>query len=221
MKNDAKKRIIEVIETHKKMVAEFETGHTETVAAAAEAITKALENQGTIYICGNGGSAADAQHIAAEFVGRFALERGALPAIALTTDTSVITSIANDYGYENVFARQVEGLAKQGDILWAISTSGTSQNIIAAARLAKRKGATVLAFTGTENSELERIADICLCASDRSTARSQEIHQLAFHIICDLVEHSVCTDEKLKAYSGKMRGLAHRLIRERVEQKSL
>jgi D-sedoheptulose 7-phosphate isomerase len=115
-----------------------------------------------------------------------------LAAVALSTDTSIITSIANDYAYEDVFARQVEALVKKGDILWAFSTSGTSANVIAAAKLARKKGASVLAFTGKANSKLEQIADICLCANDESTARSQEIHQLAYHIICELVEQSFC-----------------------------
>jgi len=190
MNSTIKKQIIETIETHKKMLAELKEGAIETIAAAAEAITRALKQNGTVYLCGNGGSAADAQHIAGELVGRFKRERKALAAVALSTDTSILTSIANDYAYENVFARQVEALVREGDILWAFSTSGTSPSIIAAAQLAKERGALVLAFTGTTNSRLEEIADICFCAGSESTERSQEIHQLAYHIICDLVEQS-------------------------------
>ena len=190
MNSTIKKQIIETIETHKKMLAELKEGAIETIAAAAEAITRALKQNGTVYLCGNGGSAADAQHIAGELVGRFSRERKALAAVALSTDTSILTSIANDYAYENVFARQVEALVRKGDILWAFSTSGTSPSIIAAAQLAKEKGARVIAFTGRANSKLEKIADICFCAGSESTARSQEIHQLAYHIICDLVEQS-------------------------------
>ena len=192
MNESIKKQIIEAIETHKKMIAEFQISGVETLATAAEAIIKSLKQNGRIYLCGNGGSAADAQHIAGELVGRFERERRPLPAVALTTDTSVITSISNDYGYENVFARQVEALVREDDILWVFSTSGTSANVIAAAELAKQKGACVLAFTGKPGSKLEQIADICLCANDKSTARSQEIHHLAYHIICDLVEQSFC-----------------------------
>ena len=190
MDEDIKKQIIETIETHKKMTAEFQKSGIETVAAISQAIVKSLEQNGTIYLCGNGGSAADAQHIAGEFVGRFKRERKALAAVALSTDTSVITCIANDYSYEKVFSRQVEALVREGDILWAFSTSGTSANVIAAAESAKNKGANVIAFTGRINSKLEQISDICFCAEDESTARSQEIHQLAYHIICDLVECS-------------------------------
>lgn len=192
MEKSIEKQIETAIGAHKKMVAEFEAGGTEAIAATAGAIIKSLKQGGTIYICGNGGSAADAQHIAGEIVGRFARERKGLAAVALTTDTSVITSVANDYGYENVFARQVEALVKEGDILWAISTSGTSTNVVAAAELAKKKGACVLAFTGRADSKLEQIADICLCVDNKSTARSQEIHQIAYHIISDLVEQSFC-----------------------------
>ncbi|NQT03412.1 MAG: SIS domain-containing protein [Planctomycetes bacterium] len=188
MDEDIKKQITATIETHKKMLGEFEESGIDTVVAIAQAITRALEQNGTVYLCGNGGSAADAQHIAGELVGRFRRERKALAAVALSTDTSVITCLANDYAYEYVFARQVEALVREGDILWAFSTSGTSANIISAAESAKKKGAYVIAFTGTINSELEQTADICFCAEDESTARSQEIHQLAYHIICDLVE---------------------------------
>lgn len=188
MDEDIKQQVTETIETHKKMLAEFQESGVETVVAISEAIIRALENNGTIYLCGNGGSAADAQHIAGELVGRFKRERKALAAVALSTDTSVMTCIANDYAYENIFARQVEALAREGDILCAFSTSGTSTNIILAAELAKKKGASVIAFTGRINSKLEQIADICFCAENESTARSQEIHQLAYHIICDLVE---------------------------------
>lgn len=190
MSEDTIKHITETIERHKKALAKFESDALDTLALAAETITRTIKKGGRVYTCGNGGSAADAQHIASELVGRFERERKGLPAVALTTDTSVITSLANDYGYENVFAKQVEALVSKGDILWAISTSGTSANIIAAAELAKKKNATVLAFTGKPDSKLEQIANICLCANDESTARSQEIHQLAYHIICDLVERS-------------------------------
>ncbi len=190
MDDGLRKTITETIETHKKMVAELQESGIETLIAAAKTIIKSLKSDGRVYLCGNGGSAADAQHIAGELVGRFKRERKALPAVALTTDTSVITSISNDDSFEHTFVRQVEALVTEGDILWAISTSGTSANVIAAAELAKEKGACVLAFTGRSNSKLERIADICFCADDKSTARSQEIHQLAYHMICDLVEQS-------------------------------
>jgi D-sedoheptulose 7-phosphate isomerase len=192
MSKIAKKLIAKTIEAHEKLLSNFRKSGVDVIVAAAEAIISALKKDKTVYLCGNGGSAADAQHIAAEFVGRFKRERKALAAVALSTDTSILTSIANDYSYEDVFARQVEALVTEGDILWAFSTSGSSPNIIKAARLAGQKGACVLAFTGKSNSKLEQIADICFCADSESTARSQEMHQLAYHIICDLVEQNFC-----------------------------
>lgn len=190
MNEETRNHIVEAIETHKKMTAALGTDSIEIIAAIADAITTALELDGTVYLCGNGGSAADAQHIAGEFVGRFRRERKALAAVAFSTDTSVLTAIANDYSYERIFARQAEALVREGDILWAFSTSGTSANVIAAVEVAREKHARVIAFTGTADSELEQMADFCFCANAEFTARSQEIHQLAYHIICDLVELS-------------------------------
>ncbi|UCE48884.1 MAG: SIS domain-containing protein [Phycisphaerales bacterium] len=190
MKKDTREQIVRSIDTHSKMIAEFRQAGIDIIAAIAEAITDTLKRDGTVYICGNGGSAADAQHIAGELVGRFCRERKALAAVALTTDTSILTSIANDYAYEKVFARQAEALIRSNDLLWAFSTSGTSANVVAAVEIARNKGARVIAFTGRSKSTLERMADLCFCADSESTARSQEIHQLAYHIICDLVERS-------------------------------
>ncbi|MDD5327737.1 MAG: D-sedoheptulose 7-phosphate isomerase [Phycisphaerae bacterium] len=192
MNKSIRKKITKTIEAHKKTVAEFQADGVEAIEAAANLITKTFKRNGRLYICGNGGSAADAQHIASEFIGRFERERKPLPAVALTTDTSILTSIANDYGYENTFVKQVEALVKKGDVLWGISTSGSSPNIIAAVKSAKKKGAKVLAFTGKKNSKLENMADVCLCANSKSTARSQEIHLLGLHIICGLVEDNFC-----------------------------
>jgi D-sedoheptulose 7-phosphate isomerase len=190
MSNDVKKQVQAIIEAHEKLVSEFKAGAIETIIEAGDAISKRLQNGGCVYICGNGGSAADAQHIAGELVGSFEKERKGLAAVALTTDSSVMTSVSNDYGYENLFYKQVEALVKEGDILWAISTSGSSANVVAAAELAKEKGAMVLSFTGKKKSKLEEISDVCLCTTSNSTARSQELHQLAYHIICCLVEQN-------------------------------
>ncbi len=180
----------ETVQEHQTLVGRFERDGAELAGRIAAMITESLAAGGTLYLCGNGGSAADAQHIAGEFVGRFRTERRALPAVALSTDTSVLTCIANDYDYESVFARQVEALVKEGDVLWTFSTSGTSPNVLKAARLAQDQGARVIAFTGRADSPLEEVADLCLCADAKATARSQEIHQLAYHIVCDLVERS-------------------------------
>ena len=190
MNSSIKNKITEVIETHKKMLSQLEASGPGVIADIADAITKSIKKGGTVYICGNGGSAADAQHIASELVNRFECNRKALPAVAFTTDTSVITSIGNDNSYEAIFARQAEAFVKRGDVFWAISTSGSSPNVLAAVKVARQKRALIIAFTGKPNSSLERFADICLCADSKSAARSQEIHQLAYHIICGLVEQN-------------------------------
>lgn len=185
---DAGKRIAAAIARHKEMVAEMERAGVASVAAAARLIVASLKAGGKVLVCGNGGSAADAQHIAGELVGRFTRERNAFAAIALSTDTSVMTSIGNDYGYDWVFARQVDGLGKKGDVLWALSTSGSSPNIMMAVDLARKRGMHVIAFTGKPGTRLEKEAEVCFCAADTATCRSQEMHELAYHIICDLVE---------------------------------
>ncbi len=184
-----KQRILDTIERHKKLLADLEANGIEFIEQAAKLLIDCIAGGGCIYICGNGGSAADAQHIAAELVGRFIRERKGLSAVALTTDTSILTSIGNDYGFEQIFSRQVEALVKQGDVLWAFSTSGTSKNILAAAKLAKEKGGSVLGFTGKKESPLEQMSDACICI-EGPTATVQEVHQVAYHILCDLVEEA-------------------------------
>ncbi len=142
-----------------------------------------------VYVLGNGGSAADAQHIAAELVGRLKRhDKPPLPAIALSTDTSALTAISNDYGFEEVFARQVEALVREGDVVWALSVSGSSPNIIKAVKAAKRQAAKVIGFTGKEGTELRALCDICLMAEHTDSDRVQEVHQLAYHIVCGLIE---------------------------------
>jgi D-sedoheptulose 7-phosphate isomerase len=141
-----------------------------------------------VLICGNGGSAADAQHIAAEFVGRYESERGAIPAVALTTDTSALTAISNDYGFERVFSRQVEALASEGDLLIAISTSGTSPNVIAAVMEARRQGCRVISMTGAKGKKLASLSDACVIVPSERTARIQEAHITIAHIWCEIVD---------------------------------
>lgn len=158
------------------------------LAKAIEAISAAYRSGGKLIICGNGGSAADAQHVAAEFVGRFKLERKALPAIALTTDTSILTALANDYGYDIVFARQVEAHCQKGDVFIAISTSGNAVNTALAADKARELGATVIGVTGQTGGKLKERADILLNVPSTDTPRIQEAHITFFHILCDLVE---------------------------------
>jgi len=157
------------------------------ISAIAEEICATFRRENKIMLCGNGGSAADAQHIAAELAGKFYVDRKPLPAIALTTNTSVLTALANDYAYEEVFSRQVRALAKNGDMVIGISTSGNSANVISALEEAKKCGAMAVAFTGT-GGRLKDIADICLTVSSEDTPRVQEAHITAGHIICYLVE---------------------------------
>ena len=187
-------KISKLIKLHKRLVNDFEKEGLDKIIKISNILTEALKQEGVIYLCGNGGSAADAQHIAGEFIGRFKKERKALPAISLTTDTSVITCIGNDFGFDYIFYRQVEALVRPKDILWVLSTSGLSKNIIAAAKLVKEKGAKVIAFVGKQGSELEKISDICLNVNSSVTCVVQEIHQLAYHIISDLVEQRFVKD---------------------------
>jgi D-sedoheptulose 7-phosphate isomerase len=158
------------------------------VLDAAEAVAKALSRDNKVLVFGNGGSAADAQHIAAEFVGRFERERGPLPAIALTTDTSALTAIANDYGFEEVFSRQVGALANSGDVVIAISTSGNSSNVLSAVTRARELGATTIGLTGGTGGKLAASADIPLVIPSDSTARIQEAHIAVGHTLCALID---------------------------------
>lgn len=183
-----KEKIYESIKLHKELVKKFENIKTDIILEISKTIINSLNKQGCVYICGNGGSAADAQHIAAELIGRFKKNRKPIPAVALSTNTSILTSIGNDYDFEQVFLRQVDALVKPNDILWVLSTSGTSLNIISAAESASKKGAKVIAFTGKTDCKLEKISDLCLSAGTDSSSGAQEIHQLAYHIICEIIE---------------------------------
>jgi D-sedoheptulose 7-phosphate isomerase len=158
------------------------------IMKAARALKKSLRAKGKVLLFGNGGSAADSQHIAAELVGRFRKERRALAALALTTDTSVLTSVGNDYGYELVFARQVEGLGSRRDVAVGISTSGNSKNVIAGLKAAKKLKMTTVSLTGGDGGVLARISDININVPSRDTARIQETHICIGHILCELVE---------------------------------
>jgi D-sedoheptulose 7-phosphate isomerase len=161
---------------------------SDVIANAAEMIGSALETGHTLFLCGNGGSAADSQHIAAELIGRFERERNSYPAVALTTDTSALTAIGNDYGFEHIFSRQLEGLAKEGDVLLGISTSGGSKNVIKAMKLAKTKGLSTIALTGANPGAMGDLADITIAIPSRRTALVQEGHIAVGHLLCELVE---------------------------------
>ena len=162
------------------------------VAHGVVAMTDCLRAGGKIMACGNGGSAADAQHFAAELIGRFERERQELAAIALTTDTSILTAIGNDYSYDDIFSKQVRGLGKSGDILIGISTSGNSKNVVKAIEAAKKMGIKILALTGNGGGKIAELlddADIHLCAPSTRTARIQETHLVLIHSLCDGVDH--------------------------------
>ena len=152
-------------------------------------ITQALNEGNKILLFGNGGSAADAQHLAAEFVNRFLIERPPLPAIALSTDTSVITSIANDYDFSEIFSKQIRAIGREGDVAWGISTSGSSPNVLKAFQVAAKVGMTTIAFTGRDGGKIAGTADICLNVSANSTPRIQEAHITAGHVICEMVDY--------------------------------
>ena len=158
------------------------------VERVATAIKAALANGKKILFCGNGGSAADSQHLAAEFVGRFQKERQGLPAIALTVDTSILTAVGNDYGFDKVFVRQVEALGNEGDVLVGISTSGNSPNVLAAIELAKAKGIYCVGMTAAGGGKMLEVCDECIAIPAKITARAQEMHILIGHILCELVD---------------------------------
>lgn len=162
-----------------------------TILKISQTISKTLDNGGTVYLFGNGGSAADSQHVAAELVGRFMMERRPLPAEAFTTNTSILTAIGNDYDFSEVFSRQVKAKVKPEDVVVGISTSGKSPNVLKAIKKAKSLGAITIGFTGSNPTEMKKITDICLCIPSKKTSRIQEAHMLVWHIVCDLVEKSI------------------------------
>jgi D-sedoheptulose 7-phosphate isomerase len=161
------------------------------IVNASQTIIEALKNQNKLFFCGNGGSAADSQHIAAEFVGRFQKERAAWPAIALTTDSSALTALGNDYSFDIVFSRQLQALGQKGDVLVAISTSGNSKNVLEAVKQAKSMGIKTIGVTGVNGGQLAAACDIAIIAASSKTARIQESHLCIFHSICELVENTL------------------------------
>jgi D-sedoheptulose 7-phosphate isomerase len=173
---------------HLDVCSKFLVSAGASIEACERLLAESLDAGKKILVCGNGGSAADAQHIAAEFVGRFERERRALPAISLTTDTSALTALANDYDFSRVFARQVEALAVPGDCLIAISTSGESRNIIAAVMAARKIGCSVVGFTGASGKKLASLSDACVMIPSDRTARIQEGHIAAAHILCEMID---------------------------------
>ncbi|MCF8026088.1 MAG: SIS domain-containing protein [Desulfobacteraceae bacterium] len=178
----------DIAEEHIKALKDSIKPFGQNFSDAVNLCTNALTGKGKILVCGNGGSAADAQHFAAELVGRYETERRALPAIALSTDTSAITAIGNDYGFDEIFARQIQALGNQGDILIAISTSGNSSNILKAADAACKLGIKIIAFTGQQGGGLGNRAEVLFATSSDRTARIQEIHEICLHALAEAIE---------------------------------
>jgi D-sedoheptulose 7-phosphate isomerase len=172
-----------------KIKEQFISECSDDLITIAKKIVVSFTSDRKLLLCGNGGSAADAQHIAAEFVNRFEMERPPLPAISLSTDTSIITCIGNDYSFNEIFTKQIKAIGLEGDVLLAISTSGNSQNVISAAETARDMGIFVAGLTGGKGGKLKEICDICLIVPTDRTARVQESHILAGHIICQLVDY--------------------------------
>jgi D-sedoheptulose 7-phosphate isomerase len=188
MRDKVKDILLESIQIKEELLHNSIAQIMEIAGAAIEALKKG----GKLIIFGNGGSASDSQHIVAELVGRFKKDRNALPAIALTTNTSILTALANDYGYEVVFARQIEALAQKNDLIIGISTSGKAKNVAAAIKQAKKMGLKTVALTGGDGGELAKLADMSLLIPSSVTARIQEAHIVVGHIICQLIEEAIC-----------------------------
>lgn len=174
----------EIFDTLHALQTAFTPDYCAAIERAAGALTQALQANGKVLIMGNGGSAADAQHIAAELVGRFKIERKALAAIALTTDSSILTAWSNDYSYDTVFSRQVEALARPGDIVWGISTSGNSSNVVAAFKSARAIGATTLGMLGRDGGQLLALSDLAMVVPLTATDQIQTAHLLTYHALC-------------------------------------
>lgn len=169
----------------------------ELIADAAQMIITSMQSGGKLIVFGNGGSAADAQHFSAELVGRYRQDRKALPAIALTTDSSALTSIGNDYGFDTVFSRQLEAIGKPGDVALAISTSGNSPNVLGAVSLARKMGIATIALTGNSGGKLRSHVDLCLAVPSDSTPRIQESHSLIIHILSGIVENAMSGESRV------------------------
>jgi D-sedoheptulose 7-phosphate isomerase len=187
------KRIIqEIFDEHVFLARRFLERSSEQLDRALGLLLRTLREGNKILVLGNGGSAADAQHIASELVGRFQKERPGLAAIALTTDASTLTSVANDYGFESVFSRQVDALGKKGDALIAISTSGASRNVIEALRSARSRGIATVGLLGRDGGAARELCDVALVVDGQKTARIQEVHILIAHVICEHLESEMC-----------------------------
>jgi D-sedoheptulose 7-phosphate isomerase len=184
-------RLLAVVDESARLKREFFEARADEILAAGRIMAEALGAGKKLFVFGNGGSAADAQHFAAELVNRFRFDRPGLPAIALTTDTSILTSIANDSDFEQIFSRQLEALAAEGDIVVAISTSGNSANVLRGVEAARSRGAAIVGLTGRDGGRLASMVDLCLTVPHRETSRVQEVHGLLIHVFCEMIEDSL------------------------------
>jgi D-sedoheptulose 7-phosphate isomerase len=191
-----KEKIISILRESADLKLKFAQDSLDSVINATNLINKCFKSGGKLLIFGNGGSASDTQHIASEFINRFMLERKALPAISLATDSSVITSIANDFGFENIFARQIEALGKKNDVAIGLTTSGKSVNVLNGLKAAKSLGMTSIVFTGNNFNNLKKLSKCIISVPSESTARIQEVHITVAHIICELAELQAGNIEK-------------------------
>ena len=184
MKDD----IVKIFRESAELKLRFIQQNADAIHRAVKIVVNAFKAGGKVFLFGNGGSAADAQHIAAEFVNRFLIERPPLPAIALTTDTSILTSISNDYGYADLFSKQLKALAKEGDVAIGLSTSGSAANVIKAMKVAREMGLKTVGLTGMDGGELARVVDLAIIVDSQVTARIQEVHITIGHALCEMVD---------------------------------
>ncbi|MDQ2102103.1 D-sedoheptulose 7-phosphate isomerase [Azospirillum isscasi] len=189
MSHSAADRVREALLETSRNFAAF-AAQADRIEAAAGLMIDGLKGGGKVLFCGNGGSAADSQHLAAELTGRYLRDRAPLAAVALTVDTSALTAIANDYSYDEVFTRQVRGLGRAGDVLVGISTSGNSRNVVAALEAARALGMRTVGLTGAAGGRMKELCDVCLCVPSTDTPRIQEMHIAAGHMLCELVENA-------------------------------
>ena len=199
---DYKKIISQIIDEHQRLVADFFYHQSELLIEIAETITRAFNQGGKLLLFGNGGSSADAQHIAAEFVHRYLLERPPLPAVALTTCPPLLTSIANDLDFASVFSLQIRALGRRGDIAWGISTSGNSTNVIKGIKTAAEMGLTTIGLTGRDGGKLKGLVTYPIIVGHQLTPRIQEVHILVGHLICELVEKKLHKETKPEGKKG-------------------
>ncbi len=191
-----RERIKDILLESIQVKEEILRNQVDSILEIAELMIDCLKKDGKVIVFGNGGSASDSQHIAAELVGRFKKDRSALAGIALTTNTSILTSLANDYGYDVVFSRQVEALGKKNDVVLGISTSGKAKNVALGIKQAKKMGIKTVALSGGDGGDIVKLADVSLVVPSKITARIQEAHITIAHIICEMIEQQLCQEQK-------------------------